>query len=126
MASLTGTKRDKSGHVPFGPVSQAGQNGTDPFRVSRFVPLRRDDPVGGLEMDQKQAEAMGETWILFRPLPSDVPDVVRYRHLLKAALRAWGLKAVRVTGAVPAAEVIGPENASGAIRGRQDETNQQE
>jgi hypothetical protein len=47
---------------------------------------------------------MGPTWILFKPLASDIPDSVRYRAMLKAALRAHGLKAVRISAVGPVPE----------------------
>jgi hypothetical protein len=56
---------------------------------------------------------MGETWILFRPLASDIPDAIRFRAMLKAALRTHGLKAVRVSGVGPGPEV----EREGAARG---------
>jgi hypothetical protein len=60
-----------------------------------------DESAETVEASRDASTPMGECWVLFRPLASEVPDSVRYRALLKAALRTHGLKAVRVSGVGP-------------------------
>src|SRR4051812_5528066 len=89
MAPMTQTRPDKPDNPGHVRPCLAGQTGQHPLGVSGL-----SGPAGDPEM--------GECWILFKPLASDIPAAVRYRHLLKAALRTWGLKAVRVTSQGPA------------------------
>lgn len=46
--------------------------------------------------------AKPEQWcITFEAIPGAVPVAVRVRHLLKRALRDWGLRAISVRDAIP-------------------------
>lgn len=43
-----------------------------------------------------------DEWIfVFQALPSETPAPIRIRHLLKRALRDWGLKCVRMLPELP-------------------------
>jgi hypothetical protein len=44
----------------------------------------------------------GPTWVLFRPLKSDIPASIRFRSMLKTALRAYKLKCEGIRGTPPA------------------------
>lgn len=44
---------------------------------------------------------MGDTWLLFSPEDTGVPDAVRFRRLVKFAGRTLGLKCKRVCGKAP-------------------------
>lgn len=50
-------------------------------------------------------------WFMFEAEASDVPENIRYRKLLKYALRTLGLRCKRVSGKGPEAETIGKEVA---------------
>jgi hypothetical protein len=52
-----------------------------------------------------------ESWLSVRVLDGDTPRAVRMRHWLKQGLRSFGIKAIRLTGELPAVErEIGPES----------------
>lgn len=53
-----------------------------------------------------RADDLSDWWIKVRPLPHDVPAAVRVRRFIKAALRAYSLKAEAIQ-AVPPREVAG-------------------
>lgn len=44
----------------------------------------------------KKTEDLGTLRLTFRPLASEVPATIRFRHLLKVALRTFGLKCIKV------------------------------
>jgi hypothetical protein len=73
-----------------------------------------DEPAETVEASRDASAPMGECWVLFRPLESDIPDAVRYRAMLKAALRTHGLKAVRVSAVGPVLEAVKELDAADA------------
>lgn len=64
--------------------------------------------------DRKKSDGQSSEswWFEFQAQPSDVPENVRYRHLLKFALRSLGLRCRRVSGVGPDAAIIDRENAT--------------
>ena len=47
------------------------------------------------------ANDIGPTWVLLEALPDDVPASVRFRRLLKVALRSFRLRCRKVQAAEP-------------------------
>lgn len=53
--------------------------------------------------DNDQPDARSDEWIIhLKPIGDGPPGAVRVRHLLKRALRDWGLKCVLVRNPTPA------------------------
>jgi hypothetical protein len=99
MAAVTRTKPDNPDNPGHVRPCLAGQTGHHPLGLS------------GSAGDWPE-----ETWILVRvlPDPDGVPASVRFRRLLKAMRRAYGLAAVRVTGQVPDVETVKTDDAADA------------